>query len=104
MRFLYRPNHPQANENGMVEASLVDFEVTPRVYVISDTMDPLKHMGTGQIIDSKAKFRQATRASNCIEMGTEKFREGPKPQIRLDKRQRREDIKRSIYQLRNGIN
>ena len=70
-------------------------------FVISDNMDPLKHHGTGRIIDSKAKFRAETRAIGAIELGTEKIREGPKPQIRLDKRQRREDIKRAIYNLRN---
>ena len=36
-------------------------------YVISDTMAPTKHMGTGEVLDSNAKFRSATRASGCIE-------------------------------------
>lgn len=40
-------------------------------HVISDTMAPVKHMGTGQVIDSKAAFRAATRASGCVEVGTD---------------------------------
>ena len=102
MRYLHRPNHPKANENGMVEASLVDYEVRPTVYVISDSMEPARHMGTGQVIDSKARFRQATKASGCIEIGNEAIK--PRQPVKLDRRQRREDIKRSIHQLRNGIN
>ena len=103
MRYLHRPNHPQANENGMVEASLVDFEVrTSAPYVISDSMDAIKHHGTGRVIDSKAKFRADTKASGCVEIGNEQVR--PRQPIKLDKRQRREDIKRTIYNLRSGIN
>jgi len=68
-------------------------------YVISDTMEPAKHMGTGQILDSKAKFRQATRASGCIELGNEPIK--ARAPIPLDRRARREAIKQSIYHLRN---
>ena len=58
----------------------------PAFYVISDTMVAIKHHGTGQITDSKAKFRRMTRASGCIEIGNE----APKPRqpIKLDRRQR----------------
>lgn len=70
------------------------------VYVISDTMDPLRHMGTGEIIDSKAKFRSATRASGCVEIGNEPIKER-KP-IAIDRGKRRDDIRRAIYELRNG--
>ena len=68
--------------------------------IISDTMAPMKHMGTGRVIDSKAQFRADTRASGCIEIGNET----PKARapINLDRRDRREAIKRSIYELRNG--
>ena len=71
-------------------------------FVISDTMDPLKHHATGAIIDSKSKFRANTKASGCVELGNEPVR-SRKP-IRLDNRQRRDDIKRAVYNLRNGIN
>lgn len=68
-------------------------------YVISDTMEPLKHMGTGRMIDSKAKFRADTKASGCVEIGNEPIRS--RDPIRLDKRQRVEAIQRAIYDLRN---
>lgn len=70
------------------------------VYVISDTMEPTRHMATGRMIDSKAKFRAATKASGCIELGNEPIR--PRAPVRLGKAQRREAILRSIYQLRNS--
>lgn len=68
-------------------------------YVISDTMDPMKHMGSGRVIDSKARFRAETSATGCIEIGNERI-QTRKP-IPLDRRQRRDDIGRAIYELRN---
>lgn len=40
-------------------------------YVISDVMAPVKHMGTGKVLDSKAAFRAHTKASGCVEVGTD---------------------------------
>lgn len=68
-------------------------------YVISDTMAPTKHMGTGEVLDSKAKFRSATRASGCIEIGNETVK--PRIPEKLDGGQRREAIRKAIYDLRN---
>ena len=68
-------------------------------FVISDSMAPTKHMATGRLIDSKAVFRSETKASGCIELGNEAIKS--RAPIKLDRRQRREDIQRSIYQLRN---
>ena len=39
--------------------------------VISDVVPPTKHMGTGQIVDSKSLFRAHTRASGCVEVGND---------------------------------
>ena len=69
-------------------------------YVISDTMSPTKHMATGQIFDSKAKFRATTRATGCVEIGSESIK--PRAPIKLDGGKRREAIRKSIYELRNG--
>lgn len=69
-------------------------------YVISDEMRAMKHHGTGEIIDSKAKFRQATRAAGCVEIGNEPIKSRPK--IQLDRGKRRDDIRRVIYEIRNG--
>lgn len=41
------------------------------VYVQSDTMPPLLHMATGQVLDSKSEFRRQTKAAGCIEVGNE---------------------------------
>lgn len=68
--------------------------------VISDTMQPTKHHGTGRVIDSKSKFRSDTKASGCYEIGTEIPR-ARKP-IALDKGQRKDAIRKAIYDLRNG--
>lgn len=100
MAWIYRPNHPKANENGLVERSQVyEYLENSAPHVISDIIDPIKHMGTGRIIDSKSKFRQDTRASGCVELGNETIK--PRPHVKLDSGQRREAIRKSIYELRN---
>lgn len=68
-------------------------------YVISDTMEPLKHHGTGKVIDSKRAFSAETRAAGMVELGNEPIR--PRAPIKLDKRQRVDDIRRTIYELKN---
>jgi hypothetical protein len=39
--------------------------------VIRDEMDATRHMADNHYYTSKAKFRQATRAANCVEVGNE---------------------------------
>lgn len=71
-------------------------------YVISDEMPETRHMADGKHYTSKAKFRQATRAAGCVEVGTETSTLlKPRPQIRLDEGKRRDDIRKAIYDLRN---
>jgi hypothetical protein len=102
MRFVYRPNHPAANENGMIPTDMAGYEPKPwSTAIISDNMEPLKHHGTGRIIDSKSKFRAETRAIGGIELGNEPIK--PRQPIKLNKRQRREDIRKALYELRQGI-
>lgn len=99
--YIRRPEHPKADQFGMIERSLLEREYPRNApNVISDAMDPIKHMGTGQLIDSKAKFRTDTRASGCVEIGNETIK--PRQPIKLDRRERREAIGRAIYHLRNG--
>ena len=69
-------------------------------HVISDTMIPTKHMATGEVLDSKSKFRRATKAAGCVEIGNEPIK--PRPPIQLSRGQRRDDIRKAIYDLRNG--
>ena len=101
--YVYRPNHPNSDEFGMVSIDIAGpkNQTNSATYVISDIMDPMRHHGTGAIIDSKSKFRANTKASGCVELGNETIRQ--RKWIPLDRRQRREDIKRTIYNLRNGI-
>lgn len=70
------------------------------VGVISDVMPAAKHHGTGEILDSKSKFRAATKASGCVEIGNEAIK--PRAPIALSRGKRRDDIRKAIYDLRNG--
>jgi hypothetical protein len=71
-------------------------------FVISDEMAPTRHMADGQHYTSKAKFRQATRAAGCVEVGTETATLlKPRQQVELDQGKRRDDIRKAIYDLRN---
>jgi hypothetical protein len=104
MTWVYRPGHPQANENGMVDkrmAGPLTRSQDPRVYVISDTMAPARHMGTGRMHDSKAAFRADTRAAGCVEVGTDRaiLRERPRPEPSM--RDIAMDVKKSLEQLRS---
>ena len=71
-------------------------------FVISDEMAPLRHMADGKLYTSKVKFRQATRAHGCVEVGEEtKTLLTPRKPIELDRGARREAIQRTIYEMRN---
>lgn len=113
--YVHMPDHPRANQNGFVEKSeayewlyaskedkgmmVGNRRVTIRFN--SDTMEPLQHMCSGKMISSKKKFRDETKAYGCVEVGNE-IKVKPRKPIKLDRRQRREDIKKSIHQLKNG--
>ncbi len=70
----------------------------PAAYVISDTMQALRHMGTGRMLDSKSAFRADTRASGCVEVGTDPaaLRAAPRPEPKGV----HEDVQRAIAELR----
>ena len=101
-RYVHRPDHPEADEFGMVPSEIAGSAETPQsLYVISDTMEPTRHMADGKYYTSKAEFRRATRAAGCVEVGNEtnallKPRTTPK----LDRDRRMRDIKQAIDQLR----
>lgn len=102
MGLVYKPDHPEANENGMIDRSLLYYERGEAAYVISDTMDLTRHMADNKMYDSKAKFREVTKAHGCIEVGNESATMlKPRKPATLDRRQRRDDIRRAIYELRN---
>lgn len=102
--WVYRPNDPRSNENGMLEA----WRAAPRVikhgdapYVIGDEMPPTRHMGTGEHFTSKAAFRQRTRDIGCVEIGNEVAHcLKPRKPVKLSRERRRNDIRRAISELR----
>ena len=47
------------------------------VYIKTDEIAPLEHPCTGEMITSKARFRDITKAHGCEEVGTEKRWTGP---------------------------
>lgn len=72
-------------------------------FVISDEMAPTRHMADCKMYTSKAKFREATRAAGCVEVGNETSTLlKPRQQMRLDPGKRRDDIRQTIYNLRNS--
>ena len=106
-RFIYCPDHPEANANGMIPTEVYYpwkyAHVRGAPAYISDHMDPLRHMADGQIYDSKAKFRQATAAAGCVEVGNEVATIlKPREPVPLSRGERRDAIKRSIWELKNG--
>jgi hypothetical protein len=55
------------------------------------------------LYDSKKKFRETTKAYGYVEYGNEtKALLTPRKPIPLDAAKRRDDIRRTIYELRNG--
>ena len=71
--------------------------------VISDTMPDLRHMADGRYYSSKSKFRAATKAHGCIEVGSDSTILAPRKAVPLSREKRRDDIRRTVYNLRNGI-
>lgn len=88
---------------------VVDRETAPPLHVsssafsaISDEMAPTRHMADGKRYTSKAKFRAATRAHGCIEVGNETAHLlKPRKAIPLDRGKRVADIKQAIRQLQD---
>jgi len=118
--YVYRPDHPNASSNGHItkeEALEWDYYNNPdnralignqlvQLNFISDIMPEIRNMVNGKFYTSKASFRQATKAAGCIEVGNDSSIVNPKPRkrIELSKKERRESIKKAIYDLKNGNN
>jgi hypothetical protein len=73
-------------------------DVPARVHITSDTMEPLRHMVTGEILDSKSAFRARTRAAGCEEVGNERAASRARP---TDLTPVELDIKRAIAELKS---
>jgi hypothetical protein len=90
----------------MVSAELAYSEAGPvgiGLHVISDEMPALRHMADNKYYTSKHKFRETTKAYGCLEVGTDPAILRPRKPIPLDRGARREAIRKTIYELRNGI-
>lgn len=73
------------------------------IYYNSDQMEPTRHMASGKMFTSKKKFRDETKAYGCIEVGNEtKHMLKPRKPAKLDRRKRRESIKKAINDLKYG--
>lgn len=66
--------------------------------IIRDGQDPRIHPATGEIVDSKAKMRQITKDSGCIEVGTSEF---PKPS-RRESGDLVRDVSKAFQMVREG--
>lgn len=97
------PKKTYVYKNGKVVEKLpISFKTAKSVHVISDTMEETRHMADGNYYTSKARFRQATRAAGCVEVGSETATLlKPRKPVILDRGQRRDAIRRVIYELRN---
>lgn len=102
MGLVYRPNHPLASENGMIDRSLLEQEQSSAFYVISDEMPETRNMCDNKLYTSKAKFRAITKAYGCLEVGNETATLlKPRQPVQMDRKKRRDDIRRALYELRN---
>lgn len=100
MTWICRPGHPLADEFNMVERHLAGpVEVKPALYVISDTMPHMKHPGTGRMLDSKAEFRRDTRASGCLEVGSDPNATKERPRVNVSTAEVARDVKRAMQEL-----
>lgn len=100
--WLYRPGHPMANENGMVDSAMAgpcpkDGEAP---YVISDIIDATWHPATGQRFDSKSNFRRATKASGCEEVGTS--RQTDRREIAVKTKEVARDVIEAVKKVNQG--
>lgn len=72
------------------------------VQVICDEMDPTRHMADNRMYTSKSRFRAATRAAGCIEVGNETATLlRPRAPVRLSRADRRQAIRAAIRELRD---
>lgn len=83
------------------DGSLVPKREAEAIYaapmVIRDGMDDLRHPVTGEMFDSKSKFRQTTKAAGCIELGNDRFT--PSRPTEADVRN---DVHKAVQMLHQG--
>lgn len=81
---------------------VTDWRPPPRKtpYIVRDTMDHMMHPATGEMMDSKSRFREVTRAHGLVEVGNDYVTNLTKPP--LSRAERKRDIADAIRQLESG--
>lgn len=69
--------------------------------IISDIMSDTRHMADGKYYSSKAKFREITKAHDCLEVGNDSSLYKPRKPKLLDRSKRVSDIKQAIAKLKS---
>jgi hypothetical protein len=92
----YRANYAEIEWGPIVPSKPRTRQENVAPYVISDTMDGTWHPVTGEMIDSKHKFREITRSAGCDEVGNERMT----PRTPTTVPPVGPDIKRAIEELR----
>lgn len=65
--------------------------------VIDDTMPACEHPCTGEMMDSKSRFREVTKAFGCVEVGNDVLTKAPERKYQpMPKEEVREAILRSL--------
>lgn len=72
----------------------------PRVHIISDHMQPLRHPATGAVIDSKSAFRAITRANGYMELGNDA--PATTPSAATDPKDVRADVIEAMQMVEQG--
>jgi hypothetical protein len=107
MGLVYRPNHPDANENGLVsretagepEGARSDL---PFPRIMSDVMEPVQSMLDGRMYDSKSALRATYRAAGVIEVGNDPARLRPRQRRKVDRRAVKDTIERATARFERG--
>jgi hypothetical protein len=76
----------------------------PAPFIASDNLGmEVKHLASGRMSDSKSEHRRLNKQLGLVELGNERTAHlnQPKP-AKLDKRQRKNDIRKAISEIRNG--
>jgi len=105
--WVYRPGHPQADENGMVPKIIAGAPVRaasdlPRPMVISDYTE-LRSMADGRMYTSKAALRASylpsgnPQGARYIEVGNEELK--PPPPMKPDKKAIRESVRKAAARV-----
>lgn len=71
----------------------------PRIYINTDSIDPLWHPADGHYYDSKSQFRLVTKMHGCVERGTDHI---PPKQYEPDLNEIRDCVEQSVAKLEQG--